>query len=220
MAPQATLVANQSVEWKLELETAASQTDQMTQVENCAEIDWKGGPGDMYKANDRGCVTVSLPPAEPDLRIAKTGDPECRRGQVCGFTITIRNVGKGSFQGRLEIEDKLITGAKDGAKYASFASLQGWTCGPEPAGGKLVTLVACGNPDLRIGAGGAATLNISMLISNDLPAEIDALDNCVSITGTLKKNCYRVPIKPEWDLRVRKSGPTLCVRETSCKFQI
>jgi len=66
MAPQTTLAAGQSVEWTVELQPVPSQSDQMVQVKNCAEIDWKGAPGDAKAGNDGPvCATVTIPPVPP-----------------------------------------------------------------------------------------------------------------------------------------------------------
>lgn len=74
MAPQTTLASGQSVEWTIDLQPTQSNSDQMVQVENCAEIDWKGeqvqtigdAAGDTNNGNDRDCTSVNIPPVPPE----------------------------------------------------------------------------------------------------------------------------------------------------------
>ncbi|HLC09402.1 MAG TPA: hypothetical protein VJK06_08980, partial [Methyloceanibacter sp.] len=71
--PQTTLATGQSVKLEVELEPpgAASGQPAQMQVDNCAEIDWKGGAGDDNKGNDKGCVTVTFAAAALDLELKK-----------------------------------------------------------------------------------------------------------------------------------------------------
>jgi hypothetical protein len=64
--PQTTLATNQSITLKVDLVPSAPTGSQPAEVENCAEIDWKGGAGDLNKNNDHRCWTPG--PANHQIR--------------------------------------------------------------------------------------------------------------------------------------------------------
>ncbi|HDO52232.1 MAG TPA: peptidoglycan-binding protein, partial [Rhizobiales bacterium] len=220
LVPQVTLAPGQSKIWDFELKLPASAPSSVKYIENCAEIDWKSGPGDTNKANDRGCTTIVVAPGPPELKIKKTGPKQCERGKDCLYKITVKNIGKSAHEGPVSIEDRNFK-AK-GIKLSSYAPKPPWTC-------TQITLgkYRCDHPARTLKPGDSLpVLNLKVFIPKSLEDKIDELRNCAAITQGQGKispeSCINTPIKPEWDLSIRKSGPDICYPEAQgrCRYDI
>lgn len=214
--PQATLAPGKSVTLDVELQPVAAAGGQSAEVENCAEIDWKG-PGDGNKSNDRGCQKLTLGTAPSDLAIWKSGPKECVRNTICAFTITIANVGKGPYQGPISFEEphKFLPGLT----VKKVSPSPPWHC----TDAQLV--IRCDHPNATLAPGAKLTLNLDLFLPADIPASWDTLHNCVKITksvGAVSKpeGCTDTPLKAEFDLKITKTGPAKCAEPDTCYFFI
>lgn len=214
--PATTLAVGQSAKIALDLQPAAAPGGQAAEVENCAEMDWKGAAGDTNKANDKSCLKVPLGAAPSDLAIWKTGPVQCARGGTCSYAVKIVNVGKGRYEGPLALEDRNFQ--HPGLVLAQAGT--SWACKDTGA-----SKIECdlGNVGLDPGASIDGTINVAL--PGDLPPALDKFKNCVKITksvGTVSKaeSCAEVALKADFDLKPSKSGPAQCGEPGPCFYSL
>jgi len=84
--------------------TLMVQVDGVGSFQNCATLQLQ----DLNPANNQSCasfgVTAVATPTSPDLAVQKTG--QCNWPYTCVFTITVTNVGSGTFTGNLTVADQ------------------------------------------------------------------------------------------------------------------
>jgi hypothetical protein len=214
--PPLTLASGQSVTMAVELQSVAAAGGQPAEVENCAEIDWKGS-GDLNKANDRGCEKVMVGAAPSDLQIFKSGPKECARGTACIYTVKIVNAGKGSYQGPIVIEERNF----------QQAGLVLQSAGTTLAGCKDTALgkIDCDLGNVTLAPGASVDGFISVTLPAELDPKIDTLKDCVKITksvGAVSKpeSCFDTSLKADFDLKAAKHGPAKCYEPGPCTFTL
>lgn len=206
-AQQTTLTPNQSATLDLELQPAPGPGGVSVQVENCAEIDWKSGVGDSNKANDRACEKIGS--AISDLEIWKSGPNECTRGQMCVYSIEIKNIGDGPYQGPIIIEDDYYPGL---ALHNSTLT-----------GCKIMTpgRIECDLGSITIPPHASATGNLALGLPPDLAPALDRLKDCAKLaksSGMVSKaeSCIYTDLTAQFDLKVTKQGPDKCAYDNAC----
>jgi len=198
MAPQTTLAAGQSVDWTIGLQPVPSQSDQMVQVKNCAEIDWKGGPGDANSGNDgKVCADVNIPPVPPK-QPEGTGAYSGPQGKA--FDLTIKKTapqdapGAAAGAGMFYVCEPLKTCPftvtitnigidqyvgpvtfKDTPKGWSYGGVgSGWTCKPAPEG-----FTCTGNVSLNPGQ--SVKVNVILNPMPGVPVDPVQGENCANL---------------------------------------
>ncbi|RWK41747.1 hypothetical protein [Mesorhizobium sp.] len=129
--------------------------------ENCARGSYGPAPGDdvVYPIG-RACAQGG---GASTIRVEKTGDAECRIGQLCSFEITIANDGQNAFSGPVRIGDAIGVeglGRLEGVAITSIDPPLG--CAPEPA-----TLPASCIANLTLGAGESHVHRMAVVIPDD-----------------------------------------------------
>jgi len=217
---QVTLAAGQSVDWTINLQLAASAAN-VSQIQNCAAIDWQGAPGDGNPANDKDCMFVNLKPGTPDLLIAKTGPAQCQRGSGCTYQIMVSNLGPGIHKGPVAVTERNFQFA--GLKLKSYSPQTAWSC----ADGTIGKII-CKHPAMDLLPGASLpVLTLTVDLPSNLPPILDALKDCAKITSsqgdpntTNDESCITTPLKANFDLRVWKKGPAKCKRGAACTYEI
>ncbi|MHC4181060.1 MAG: peptidoglycan-binding protein, partial [Planctomycetota bacterium] len=183
---QKTLASKKSLTLDVALKAAALPVGKP--VENCAEIDWKGG-GDAYPTNDKACATVTLKDSKPkqkskptpefDLTIEKSGDqPSCSPDKDCPYTLKITNAkeSKVTFKGTLLVLDWFSAGA---SSYRTPAGSK-WRC-DESAWSSRGRL--CQRPGTVLAPGKAVELKIIVKWPS---TQLPTLQNCGEILWPAK----------------------------------
>ncbi|MEZ5851643.1 MAG: peptidoglycan-binding protein [Hyphomicrobiaceae bacterium] len=106
------------------------------------------------------------PPPQPDLEKRKTGPATCIAGDVCSFTITVANVGTGTWNGPLFETDTM----PPGATLANFAPQPEWAC--TQAGDS----VNCAHDTVTLAPGQFVTLTMDIVLP---PGMVGTVENCV-----------------------------------------
>ncbi|MGC9368337.1 MAG: peptidoglycan-binding protein [Paracoccaceae bacterium] len=115
-----------------------------------------------------GEAEAALPPAMPDLAVAKSVLAECGPNETCRFRVTIRNAGTIPFAGPLALSDDV----GGGLLYQGGAQGR-WSCAG--TGGH----VACYDPAAVLAPGAAATLELDFLAPRNIVAT--RVRNCAEI---------------------------------------
>ena len=105
-------------------------------------------------------------PNQPDLEKRKTGPATCVAGDICTFTITIANVGTGSWSGPLQEVDTL----PPGATLTTYSPQGDWNC--VQAG----DAVNCAHTPLMLLPGEFVTLTMDVLLP---PGMVGTVQNCI-----------------------------------------
>ena len=227
-----TLVQGQSTTLDIQLQPSAPPGGQPVFVENCAELNWKGGAGDVNKGNDRAChkLVLTVAPAVAgnfDLTIAKKGPAKCVAGQPCNFNVTVQNLGTGNYQGVLSVEDVSTPGLTFSGSPTTH-----WTCVTAAAG-----TVKCNYGQASIPSGAGSTLGMLILnftVPANLPAGTTQIKNCVKVVYSGKsavnahpdEHCITIAVEPapaatgNFDLTIAKKGPAKCVAGQPCVFNV
>jgi hypothetical protein len=200
--PAMTLAQGQSTTLDIRLQAPAPAGGQPVFVDNCAQIDWKGGAGDANKANDHAChkLVLTVAPAVAgnfDLTIAKKGPAKCVAGQPCNFNVTVQNLGTGNYQGVLSVEDVSTPGLTFSGSPTTH-----WTCVTAAAG-----TVKCNYGQASIPSGAGSTLPMLILnftVPANLPPGTTQIKNCAKVvySGTSAVNaqpdehCIVVAVEP------------------------
>ncbi|MDX2159583.1 MAG: peptidoglycan-binding protein, partial [Hyphomicrobiaceae bacterium] len=105
-------------------------------------------------------------PDQPDLEKRKTGPAQCVAGDVCSFTITVTNVGTGTWSGPLQELDTM----PPGSTLATFGPQPDWACAQSG------DTVNCAHTPVTLAPGEVVTLNIDLIIPI---GTIGNVENCI-----------------------------------------
>ena len=133
---------------------------------NKAELDLRPEYGEINPENNSDTVDVKLFQLRSPgtLHIAKTADnASCPALERCGFTISLTNVGPGTFNAEIVIQDFLSGGTGDAAQLAVRSS--GWSCGKGI--GVTGRSWLCKRPKTKVAEGSTITLKIDLIFSED-----------------------------------------------------
>ncbi|MFP1632704.1 peptidoglycan-binding protein [Zhengella sp. ZM62] len=165
--------SSETLGFGLQLNIPSNQPDGI--VENCAAINFlETPPANGKDANHKSCVNVVIG-HPPKLTITKRFDKAlCVPGESCDFTITVRNEGKGAYEGLLEIWDH--SDSADGIEVKKIDADPALNCGRE---GTLEVLLCTTNTPLKPGE--SRTIRVSATISQMWAGSNASLENCARI---------------------------------------
>ncbi len=174
------------------------------QGENCAQLVWQGGKGDINAGNDGpSCMPVSLaasvpsiPGAEvgvevegPDLSVRKEAvTPACAPGEECWFNIFISGTQGFPFTGRFKVTDtccvpvpKAAGTPASGWPFAGGGNLGLWSCDKDK--GSVCTYDVSKYPGLPPGGFTSKdTLGTDIRFTVPADAKLGPYANCVTVT--------------------------------------
>ncbi|MBC7284352.1 peptidoglycan-binding domain-containing protein [Hoeflea sp.] len=141
-------------------------------VENCASIRFLGTPPERGSdANHTDCVAVVVG-YPPKLTIAKRFDKtSCVPGESCDFTITVRNEGKGAYEGLLEIWD--LAEDSDAIQVKKIDADPALNCGRE---GTLQVLLCTTKTSLKPGE--SRVIRVSATIDQMFAGSNSSIEKC------------------------------------------
>lgn len=227
-----TLGPGQSSKVELELQPPGAGQPAQVEVENCAEIDWKGTAGDGNPGNDKGCAKMTFgkgpaPAAAVDLQLKKSGPTHCVAGNPCHYAVNVTNLGSNDYTGQFSFTDTLP---------AAGWTLYFWESLDLPAKCTTTgTQVRCDSSQAATLKPGATVTGLLGLSSPDGQA-VGKVENCAEIVqqpgspDTNKANdkgCATVNIMAKTailpdlpDLKIVKSAPAECHPGERCDFSV
>ena len=115
-----------------------------------------------------------LPPGEgPDLQLEKTGPAECTIDLFCTYTITVTNLGPGTYVGPLFVRDF----PPPGSTLTFFGPAPPWSCIQFVAGGDI----QCAYPEETLLPGQSVSLTLTVQLPGPPPLEPMEVENCAAI---------------------------------------
>ena len=114
---------------RIDLHTRVAYSQPVGKVKNCTMLKFSPGSQDANSNNNTGCTSVEIV-HYPRLNVEmKANRKNCAEGSKnCGFTVTIRNLGKGDYDGLFALENRFIPGTEIMAQRISGTIHDIWKC--------------------------------------------------------------------------------------------